>query len=427
MAKYFSAQRFGALAAPAAAALAQPKQSAQYWGCAPCGYAWNFMGRKICYVCSKKRTNKEEGIATPLGRWRKGATKPGSTAVPSKEATEVEKALLIFQALHKGKGEDHPTTIEAKHELDAARARRDSARPPRSAEPKQARLTLGAREKELTVAKEELQALIAQRGEVLCRIAEAEKGVAAKEEEVAAAQLAAAAARTSGAAANAARLLGQLRSLLHATSGESLALADAEGPIADMQVDPTPPGPDGQRTPPKRARTEGAAIDPLRRALEAAEAAIAALGAVPAAIAPKAEMAEFPVLAVQPKPSVSSSVAARCRAAFDEAEISDELEMAEEDVSGLFDAFKQLCAKHAAAPADQGSTPGGAGAPGGGLDVVVSLAPGDGAAADSGAALPPLVSEPTLGDFRAFAKVISKKLTASGRPAPYAGGAHDDL
>ena len=41
---------------------------------------------------------------------------------------------------------------------------------------------------------------------------------------------------------------------------------------------------------------------------------------------------------------------------------------------------------------------------------------------------PPPVSEPSLGDFRAFAKVISKKLTASGRPAPYAGwAAHDDL
>ena len=147
MAKYFSAQRFGAPAAAAAATSVPTKPSAQYWACAPCGYAWNFMGRKSCFACNKKRTNKEEGVATPLGRWRKGAAEPGSTAAPPKEATEVEKALLVFQALRNDKGEDHPTTIEAHPELDAARARCDSARPPRSAEPKQARLTLGAREK----------------------------------------------------------------------------------------------------------------------------------------------------------------------------------------------------------------------------------------------------------------------------------------
>jgi hypothetical protein len=39
--------------------------------------------------------------------------------------------------------------------------------------------------------------------------------------------------------------------------------------------------------------------------------------------------------------------------------------MAEEDVSGLFDAFKLLCAKHAAMPSDQGPTPCGAGSLGG--------------------------------------------------------------
>ena len=125
--------------------------------------------------------------------------------------------------------------------------------------------------------------------------------MAAKEEEVAAAQLAAAAARTSGAAAHAARLLGQLRSLLHATLGDTIAPADAEGPTADMQVGPPPLGPGGQSTPPKRACAEDAAIDPLRRALEAAEAAIAALGVVPATVAPTPDTAEALAPSIPPR------------------------------------------------------------------------------------------------------------------------------
>ena len=79
-----------------------------------------------------------------MGRWRKGATKSSGPATPPKEPTQVEKALLVYQALHRAKGVEHPSTLEAKEELDAARAVRDSARPPRSTEPKQAKATLEA-------------------------------------------------------------------------------------------------------------------------------------------------------------------------------------------------------------------------------------------------------------------------------------------
>ena len=126
--------------------------------------------------------------------------------------------------------------------------------------------------KELVVAKAELAGLLAQRDDVLARIPAAEEFVAIKQDEVTAAQVVAAAARTLGVAANAARLLGQLRSLLHATLGVDSPPAAEGDSAAGVQMHAEHDGLDPQGGTPKRPKTEDPALDPLRRALEAAEA-----------------------------------------------------------------------------------------------------------------------------------------------------------
>ena len=84
-------------------------------------------------------------------------------------------------ALQKAWGDDHPDTQAALAALLGARSKRDAARPPRSQEPKQTRLTLEAKESELAQAVADLGALVLRRDQLLVEISEAEERVLVKQ------------------------------------------------------------------------------------------------------------------------------------------------------------------------------------------------------------------------------------------------------